>query len=206
MKIVRRAAGLLVGTMWLGACALILLMVFAFGPTLLGYETMIVTSGSMGKAMPVGSVAQTKLAPAGAIAVGDIVSFRLPTANVPTTHRVVGVERDGASFILHTKGDANQTADPEPVIIKQTESIQRVERVVPYAGTVVHDARGPVGMLALFGIPLVGLIFDHGKKTKDRSHTTPAIAPAQTVTIAFASTATFTPTSGLKRKRSAKHA
>jgi signal peptidase I len=187
---IQRTARVITTTLWLGVCALILLLVFAFGPTLLGYETMIVTSGSMGKAMPVGSVAQTKLAPARSVAVGDVVSFRLPTASIPTTHRIVRIEENAGNLMITTKGDANATVDPQPVIVKEGESIQRVERVIPYAGSVVRVARGPMGIGVLFAIPILGLTFDRRKKAGDpEAIPAPIPTPSHSLTISFASTA-----------------
>jgi len=132
------------------------------------------------------------LVPARSIAPGDIVSFRLPTAEMSTTHRVIKIAEKDGSLVLTTKGDANQSADPEPVLIQAGGSIQRVERVVPYAGYVVHTARGPAGAVVLFGIPIIGLTFDRRKRGSTPRAERPDVLAAPTMTIATASTLTTT--------------
>ncbi len=141
------------------------LLFAAFGPTLIGARSMIVTTGSMEPALPIGSVAITRTIDARAIAPGDIITFRLPGADVPTTHRVTAVTTDDEGrMVFTTKGDANATPDPEPAIV--TGSIERVVRQVPYAGSIVGFARGPMGGLALIGIPIIGLSVDAGRRRR----------------------------------------
>lgn len=146
-----------------GAAALLGL---AFLPTLFGYEALIVTSGSMGKSIPVGSVAITQMVDVKSISVGDIVSFRYPGSKTATTHRVISVAEEDGQRVFATKGDANQSADPEPVRLASGR-IALVKRVVPYAGTLVRTARSPAGGVAMFVIPILGLTFE-GRRRKGR--------------------------------------
>lgn len=143
------------------------LLALAFAPTLLGYESSVVTTGSMGSAAPTGSVVLTRMVDARAIGVGDIVSYRSPGRSIPVTHRVVGVSTRDGHPVFTTKGDANATPDAEPVTVNGT--IARVERVIPYAGLVVRLARTPAGGLVLFVLPLVGLALDRGRPDRGRS-------------------------------------
>ena len=148
-----------------GAIAVAGLLFAAFGPTLIGARSLIVTSGSMEPALPVGSVAITRTVDARAIAVGDIITFRRPGADRPTTHRVTALTIDDAGrMVFTTKGDANATRDPEPAIV--SGPIERVVRQVPYAGSIVGFARSPVGALALIGIPIIGLSVDAGRRRR----------------------------------------
>jgi signal peptidase len=135
----------------------------AFAPTLFGYESLIVRSGSMGHAMPTGSVAITKLVDFKTVGVGDIVSFRHPEADLPTTHRIVDIDEQDGRRVLTTKGDANASADPNPLVLGSGR-IARVERVVPYAGYLVRGARTPAGGLVLFLVPILGLVVDRRQR------------------------------------------
>ncbi len=143
---------------WAAASTATLLLAFAFVPTLFGFEALIVASGSMGRSMPVGSVALTRPIEAHAVAVGDIVSFRRRDETQTTTHRAIAVLPDGPQVIITTKGDANGSPDPEPVVI--AARIHRVEYVVPFVGYLVRFARSPLGGIALFAVPIVGLTMD----------------------------------------------
>jgi signal peptidase I len=156
------------------------LLALAFGPTLFGGESMIVTSGSMGNAMPVGSVAVTRLVDARAIAVGDVITFRLSGARVPTTHRVAQVLDRGDERVFRTKGDANPALDPDPVRVR--DRVNRVEHVVPLAGWVAGYARTPVGAILLLLVPAAGLFVDRRRARAARpagpGSVLPVAAPA----------------------------
>ncbi|HEX9775320.1 MAG TPA: signal peptidase I [Actinomycetota bacterium] len=151
----------------LAVAGLVLLLASAFVPTLFGYESMIVTSGSMGSAAPKGSVVLTRMVDARSIGTGDVISWRYPGRDATITHRVTSVERDGSQVVLRTKGDANATPDYEPV--RLSSAVARVERVVPLAGHVVRVARSPVGGVVLFVLPIIGLALDGKKRRRTRA-------------------------------------
>jgi len=77
-----------------------------------GGRWAVVETGSMGTAVPVGSLIVIKPRPVEALEVGDIVTYRPPNLHSMYTHRVVRIEASGA---LRVQGDANGTADPWPV-------------------------------------------------------------------------------------------
>lgn len=176
----RRAAGwVLKAVVIAGAVAAVALLGLAFVPTMFGYESLIVTSGSMEPKMPVGSVAITRLVDARAIDIGDIVSFRYPGSKHSITHRVIEVKTEDGHPVFTTKGDANPAADTVPVAL--SGSIHRVVRVVPYAGRLVRLARSPVGGVALFLVPIVGLLADRRRSAKGpRPEPAGARAPVHT--------------------------
>jgi signal peptidase I len=168
-RLIVRAAGFMA---WLVALLVALLLAATFIPTIFGLESLVVASGSMTPAMAVGSVAMTREVDARAISTGDIISFRHRGAAETTTHRVVGVKTEGTQVLFTTKGDANVTPDPEPVVVDGT--IHRVEYVVPAAGYAIRYVRTPLGAVALFFVPLAGLAFEHRKNRKHRKHGPPA--------------------------------
>lgn len=125
-------------------------------PALFGYRSLLVVNGSMGRAVPVGSVAVVEGIGVEAVRVGDVVTVGRPGASLPVTHRVVGIERDRLGWILFTKGDANASADPEP--FRATSGrVDRVRWVVPLVGYLIAGARTPAGVSVLLGLPLAGL-------------------------------------------------
>ncbi len=176
-KIALRLAGVLIGAAALCAVAI---LAFAFAPTLFGAEALIVTSGSMGDAMPTGSVAVTRLVEANAVSVGDVISFRYPGSRSTITHRVIEVRTQPGGRVFRTKGDANPASDPVPVPI--AGRIHRVERVVPYAGRLVAFARTPQGGIVLFVVPIAGLLLDERRRRKRAAADAAAVVtPAEPV-------------------------
>jgi signal peptidase len=147
---------------WFVGLLVALLLAATFIPTIFGLESLVVASGSMQPAMPVGSVALTRDVDSRAVATGDIISFRRRGSAETTTHRVVGVKVEGSQVIFTTKGDANSSPDPESVIVD--DRIHRVEYVVPEAGFVVRYARSPLGAIALFVVPIAGLALERRKQ------------------------------------------
>lgn len=166
MKAIGRGAGYV---LWLAALLVALLLAAAFVPSLFGLESLVVSSGSMSPAMPVGTVALTREVDSRSISTGDIISYRRRGFAETTTHRVANVKVDGSQVVFTTKGDANGAPDPEPVIVE--DRIHRVEYVVPAAGYVVRYARTPLGAVVLFLVPLAGLALERRKR---RTRPTPA--------------------------------
>ena len=77
-----------------------------------GGRWAVVETGSMGTAVPVGSLILIRPVPLNQIGIGDIVTYRPPNQHSMYTHRVVVVQDDGR---LRVKGDANGALDPFPV-------------------------------------------------------------------------------------------
>lgn len=101
-----------------------------------GIRALSVESGSMGSAMPTGSLAITRPVPAEALSPGDIVSVAGPDGNL-VTHRVLSVDgpKGGTGAVsLVLKGDANPVPDAEPV---RVESADRLLAAIPNAGVLV---------------------------------------------------------------------
>jgi len=98
-------------------------------PAALGYRGYVVDGGSMGAAIPRGSVVFDDVVPRSQLRVGDVITYR-PPARPRVTHRIVAIARDGA---MRTKGDANATADPWTVRPSGARQA-RVAFHVPLAG------------------------------------------------------------------------
>src|SRR5690242_5604011 len=81
-------------------------------PPFLGYERYVVEGGSMGGALPRGSIAFEEVVKTGDLRVGDVITYRPPGADRPVTHRIASITTARGHRLLRTKGDANRTADP----------------------------------------------------------------------------------------------
>ncbi|HEY8300928.1 MAG TPA: signal peptidase I [Jatrophihabitans sp.] len=97
-------------------------------PLLTGATPRTVLTGSMGSALPPGSLAFDRPVDPGALRVGDIATYREPDGHL-VTHRIVGIDNGAFEF----RGDANPVPDPLPV--RSDQIVGRVWFDVPGLGT-----------------------------------------------------------------------
>jgi signal peptidase len=139
----RRLAGTAALLVLLALAALMLL------PPLAGYERYVIEGGSMGSAVPRGSIAFEEVVPTGEIEVGDVITYTPPRASRPVTHRVVEITGRGA---YRTKGDANPAADPWTFTLKHRHQA-RVAFHVPLAGYLLEALEARAIRVAVIGFP-----------------------------------------------------
>lgn len=118
-------------------------------PSLLGYSTAVVVSGSMEPTLSVDDLLvihqESDYTP------GDIITFR--SGSVLVTHRIVDETPQG--FV--TQGDANNAPDAQPV---PPENIQgKVVTHIPFVGLVIGYLKTPVGLTILVFLGLLTLEF-----------------------------------------------
>lgn len=135
-------------------CIIFALVIAA--PILAGYHPVVVLSGSMEPNYPVGSVTYYKAAAFNEIAEGDAITFRAGESSL-VTHRVVEKSETGRSFA--TKGDANNTIDPNEVTYDQVVG-KAVNICIPYAGYLVSIGKQPVFIAVCALILVAGMIAD----------------------------------------------
>ena len=116
---------------------LVWLALWSVVPAIVGWSPVVVTSGSMEPALPIGSVVHIDDAvDLSGIGSGSIISFDAPgTPGAQVTHRVTATERDPATddvIAFRTKGDANAEVDTMSVPVANVDGVARL--VVPYAG------------------------------------------------------------------------
>ena len=161
MKKIKKMAGLLALLVY--GCIFCYLLIAA--PLLAGYRPVVVLSGSMEPAFPVGSVIYYHSAPFTAIEEGDAITFRAGDQAM-VTHRVTGISSLSAEF--RTKGDANESEDPNPVPYEAV--LGRVpELAVPDAGYFVSYGKRAyvIGLMAaviLFNMVLDSLLPEEGRR------------------------------------------
>ncbi len=101
-----------------------------------------------------GAVVVIKEAPA--YNIGDVITFNSVNTKIPTTHRIIGVEKvDGINYFV-SKGDANEERDTN--LVATGDIVGKVMVDVPYVGYLLDFARQPLGFALLIGIPALMIV------------------------------------------------
>jgi signal peptidase len=142
---------------------------------LLGYEPMVIVTGSMQKTIPVGSLVVSHKVDPRRLEVGDVISFEKPIgAKGIDTHRIVAVKKDKGKRLYQTKGDSNPIVDPWVITFEPGTTAHRMAFSLPYAGNVLLFARSPLGRLSLIGyvclILLLSIFKGIAATAKDKTH------------------------------------
>jgi len=121
-------------------------------------RVMVVRTGSMTPKIPVGSAIFSR--ETSSYKYNDIITYisqdivnGQPREDY-ITHRIVDINIDG-TFI--TKGDANNTADFDPV--KKENVVGKVVFTIPYIGYVINFAKTKEGLILLVIIPATLIIY-----------------------------------------------
>ena len=135
--------------------ALTVTVAFMVVPRLMGWQPVVVLSGSMEPTIPMGGMAFLAPVHPEQIKAGDVISYRLGNARV--THRVVEVGKDAeGALAFRTKGDANDDADAGMVPASQVQG--REVWVVPYAGRVSSFIRSRDGFRLMIFLPALVIV------------------------------------------------
>jgi signal peptidase len=93
-------------------CLVVAVVVTVIAGGLLGFRTLVITSGSMTPTIDVGAAVLSRSVPPLAVHPGDIVTFRDDALGQQlVTHRVMEMSRSGPTVNFVTKGDANHTTE-----------------------------------------------------------------------------------------------
>ena len=127
-------------------------------PSVFGYSVLIVASPSMTGAIEEGDAIIIKKS--ASYAVGDVITYFPADENFSVTHRIVKMEGDK----FYTKGDANQSEDPDPVLIEQIAG--KVAVKLDKVGYFIEWLKSPVGMIfaAAFIVVLILIIVIEDKR------------------------------------------
>ena len=134
--------------------ALVAALAASVAPRLLGYGTVAVMSGSMGREAPTGSLVLGRWKAAEDVRSGDVIVARR-AGTPPVLHRVVSVAEQGGTLVVRTKGDANASADPEPYELPPR--VLAEDHVVPLLGYLVGFVKAPMGFFLLIALPAIAL-------------------------------------------------
>jgi signal peptidase len=128
-------------------------------PPLLGYERYVIEGGSMGGALPRGSIAYEEVVPTAEIAEGDVITYRPPRATRPITHRVSWIGQSASHERLYrTKGDENAAPDPWTFTLRQ-DTQARVAMHVPLVGFVIEALSLRAVRMTVIGGPALLIAF-----------------------------------------------
>lgn len=132
--------------------AVAVFMVF-YRPVPLAGDThyLVVQSGSMEPALPVGSVVVVKPVDPNKLQKNEIIWFKL-SGPQSITHRIIDITDEG--FI--TKGDANKA--PDNFILEKKDVIGRVVFTIPYLGYLNHFVKTPLGFILFMILPATIII------------------------------------------------
>jgi signal peptidase len=150
-------------------------VVFAVPQVVGADRSLAVVSGSMRPTVAPGDAVVVERVAPESIETGDVVTYRTRRGTDGeqqfVTHRVVRVldRPDGLAF--RTKGDANESPDPQPV--PAADVVGRVVLVLPLVGHVVVFARSDVGMILLVGGPVALLLLSELRTRRRKSRTAP---------------------------------
>lgn len=144
-------------------------------PAILGYQRYVIEGGSMGDALPRGSIAYAEVVRTSEISPGDVITYRPPGASRLRTHRVTWVGRGGGERLYRTKGDANEASD-RPTFTLPHETQARVVMHVPLAGYAVAALSIRAVRMAAIGGPAlaIALVAFRSAWRERRRHSTPA--------------------------------
>lgn len=144
-----------------GIMLIALLLLTTLFPIPGNLKVKVVKSGSMEPYIKTGGIVVIK--PSTSYNVGDVITFGKDTkTQIPTTHRIIKINGDGPLRTFTTKGDANDTEDPQ--VTRLTDISGKVIVTVPYLGFVLDFAKKPIGFGLLVGIPALAIIFDEVMK------------------------------------------
>ncbi len=156
----RALKGLLIAVLLVLTVIVVLPLVLPF----MGWQADPVLSGSMGPALPFGSMAFTRMTNPyqGGIKEGDILVYRHPKfPEIRISHRVVQVTHVGLQPNFRTKGDANDSQDPYVVTPTYVEGV--VEFDIPIAGHILQFARTDAGRILFILLPGFVIMVWEGK-------------------------------------------
>ena len=140
-----------------------ILLIKKFGQAffLLGYQPMIVLSGSMEPALKTGDIVVVKKISPELIKEGDIITFQV-AEDIMITHRVKKVVTTAGGVSFKTKGDANKNEDRS--LINEQQLLGRVVLKIPYGGYMANFVRSKWGFVFLIVVPVIILFYSEIKK------------------------------------------
>ena len=153
MKLLRRAANVIAIAMT--AAALASLLGVTLLPSVLGYKTYVVLSGSMEPSIHTGSVLVALPISPDSLKVNDVIVYNRSDVSESVTHRIVQINHEGDKPSFITKGDANQAADAWTVQYGDTAG--KIVLSVPLLGYAYNAIASPQGRLVFLVVPVLVL-------------------------------------------------
>ncbi len=163
----RRGRTLSLVALWCARAATIVVVLALIAvtlPGLAGYHNVTVTGGSMGSALPSGSVAVTRTIDFRDVHVGDVVAFQHSGSATTVVHRVVAINETDDGRVAVTRGDANGADDADGLSLQNGRG-DRVAYYVPWIGYVLVFAQSPAGIVVMIAAAVTALLMRTGKRS-----------------------------------------
>jgi len=158
----------------LGATVLLSIVLLAvLGGAMLGLQAAVVRSGSMTPTIAQGSVVVSESVPVSSLRPGDVVTRPAEGAAEPVTHRLVSATRQGDTYLMQTRGDANESGETWTVPADST--LPKIRWVVPSIGDGVAVLRSH--LVLVLGLVVIGGLLIAALRLPARRHR-PTMTPA----------------------------
>lgn len=115
-------------------------------PSIFGYKSFIVLSGSMESKIDIGDLVIVKQTKFNDLKVNDIIAFR-DNENLVTTHRIIDEVNVNNQKCFKTKGDSNNTEDEGVVCEKQVEG--KYQWKIAKIGSFIMFIQTPLGFMIM---------------------------------------------------------
>lgn len=139
-------------------------------PSFFGNSVLVIATPSMSGSIETGDMIIIKKS--GSYEVGDVITYFPASEATSVTHRIVRIE--GEKF--YTKGDANESEDPDPVFI--TQIVGKMTGRIPKMGIVIEWLRTWQGILFMVavGAVIVAIVMISGRNDDEDEVTEEAYA------------------------------
>ena len=132
--------------------------------SILGFRQYVVSTGSMEPEYNIGDLIVIRETTKEEIKIGDVINYISETGIDTITHRVVDIiQKDGQTY-YKTKGDNNNSVDPELVNYSQVKGILVFK--ISKLGTAITKLFTGTGISILFAVIILSYIRDKNKEEK----------------------------------------
>jgi signal peptidase len=147
---------------------LTLVLFLLLAPHLWGLKFVTIMGGSMGPALPAGSIAVVQPVDSHDVEVGDVIAFSPEKEQKATivTHRVVEVLDMANVLTFQTKGDNNK--EPDRNAVTSANVIGQVRFHIPLVGYILHFIKQPLGYGLLICLPAIIIILVEMKNIREQ--------------------------------------
>ena len=131
---------------------------------LFGFRQYIVATGSMEPKYKVGDLVFIRKTPEEKIKIGDIINYISENGTDTITHRVTDIIKKDGQIYYQTKGDNNNSEDPELVKYRQVKG--KLVFKISKLGTIITNLLTGTGIAILFVFILLSYLRDKNKEEK----------------------------------------
>ena len=129
-----------------------------------GFRTYLVATGSMEPEYSIGDMIIIKETPKEKIKAGDVINYISENKADTITHRVIEVEEKQGQTYYKTKGDNNNSEDPEPINYNQVQGVLVFK--ISKLGKVITKLLTGTGITILFAFIILSYLKDKNKEEK----------------------------------------